>query len=210
MGADAARRPCGTIGPVDQTSDTPSRDDDRGTPPVPPLELLERTALEVERHVATAGWDAPPRVFALVRTAQAVAADPALADLLPAEVLAEAVGDPDHLTSVEQEELPESDGLEDLLARIGWPPAVAGAAVVVERVVVPPSVELPDDPAEALAAVAAHPDRREVRIAVAVLRDGGTGSAVRQRADDDDLRVVVAEDLVPGLSAALRATLVDD
>ena len=194
---------------MDQTSGAPSPDDERGTPAVPPLEPLERTALEVERHVAAAGWDAPPRVFALVRTAEAVAVDPSLADVLPTDVVAEAVGDPDHLTSVEQEDLPASDGLEELLARIGWPPAVAGAAVVVERVVVPPSVELPGDPAEALAVVEAHPDRREVRIAVAVLRDGTTGSAVRQRADDDDLRVVVGEDLVPGLSAALRATLAD-
>lgn len=194
--------------PVDATSG-PSPDDERGAPPVPPLAPLERTALEVERHVATAGWDAPPRVFALVRTAEAVAADPSLADLLPADVVAEAVGDPDHLTSVEQEELPDSDGLEDMLARIGWPPAVAGAAVVVERVVVPPTVELPEDPAQALAVVGSHPDRREVRIAVAVLRDGTTGSAVRQRVEDDDLRVVVGEDLVPGLSAALRATLAE-
>lgn len=195
---------------MDETSGTPFPDDEQGTPPVPELAPLERTALEVERHVATAGWDAPPRIFALVRTAEAVAADPSLADVLPTEVVAEALGQPDHLTSVEQEDLPDSDGLEDLLARLGWPSAVAGAAVVVERVVVPPSVELPEDPAEAVAVVEAHPDRREVRIAVAVLRDGSTGSVVRQRADDDDLRVVVGEDLVPGLSAALRATLAED
>ncbi|WP_299035779.1 PPA1309 family protein [uncultured Pseudokineococcus sp.] len=195
---------------MDDTSGTPFPDDERATLPVPPLAPLERTALEVERHVATAGWDAPPRVFALLRTAEAVAVDPTLADVLPADVVAEAVGDPDHLTSVEQEELPEADGLEDLLGRIGWPSAVAGAAVVVERVVVPPTAELPEDPAAALAAVEAHPERRDVRIAVAVLRDGSTGSAVRQRADDDDLRVVVGEDLVPGLSAALRATLAEE
>ncbi|GAA2034020.1 PPA1309 family protein [Pseudokineococcus marinus] len=189
------------------TSPGPSPDDERAAPPVPPLAALERAALEVERHAAVAGWDAPPRVFALVRTADAVAADPSLADVLPAEVVAEALGDPDHLTSVEQEELPEAEGLEELLGRIGWPPAVAGAAVVVERVVVPPSVELPEDPAAALEAVRSHPERQDVRIAVAVLRDGSTGSAVRRRLEDDDLRVVVGEDLVPGLSAALRATL---
>lgn len=201
---------------MDETSGTPSPDDERdapavpASPPAPALEPLEAAALEVERHVAMAGWDAAPRVFALVRTAEAVAADPSLADVLPAEVVAEAVGSPDHLTSVEQDELPEAGTLEELLARIGWPAAVAGAAVVVERVVVPPTVELPEDPARALAVVAEHPERREVRIAVAVLRDGSTGTVVRRRADDDDMNVVVGEDLVPGLSEALRATLVED
>lgn len=177
-------------------------------PPEPPLATLERTALEVERHVATDGWGAPPRVFALVRTAQALAADAALAAHLPPEVLAEAEADPEHLTSVEQDELPEGS-LEEVLAQIGWPPAVAGAALAVERVVVPPDVDLPEDPAAALAVVDAHPDRHEVRIAVAVLREEGpgtTGTVVRRREDDDDLRVVVGEDLVPGLAAALRAT----
>jgi len=30
---------------------------------------LVTSALETERHVAAAGWDQPPRLFALVRTA---------------------------------------------------------------------------------------------------------------------------------------------
>ncbi|MEJ5945275.1 PPA1309 family protein [Pseudokineococcus basanitobsidens] len=187
----------------------PSPDDERrtGAVPEPPLEPLERVALDVERHVAADGWDAPPRLFALVRTADAVAADPSLASRLPGDVVAEAVADPRHLTSVEQDDLPDAPDLERLLASIGWPPAVAGAALVVEQVVVPPTADLPEDPREAVAALEEHPDRQEVRIAVAVLRGGGTGSALRRRTDDEDLRVVVGEDLVPGLAAALRATL---
>ncbi|MEJ5915177.1 PPA1309 family protein [Pseudokineococcus sp. 1T1Z-3] len=194
----------------------PSPDDDRaasrvpGAPPrlgEPPLAPLERVALEVERHAASGGWGALPRVFALVRTAQALAADPALAGRLPADVVADARADPGHLTSVEQEELPEAADLEELLGRLAWPPAVAGAAVVVERSVLPPSTTLPADPREALALLTSSPDREEVRLAVAVLREGGTGTAVRRREDDDDLRVVVDEDLAPGLAAALRATL---
>ena len=45
----------------------------------------------------------------------------------------------------------------------------------------PPEAEasLPDDPDELLAVVAAHPDRREVRLVAAVTRDGAAHSAVR-------------------------------
>lgn len=170
---------------------------------------VEHAVVELERHVARAGWDAPPRLFALVRTAAALAAAPALTDDLPPEVVAAAASDAEHLTSVEQEDLPEAADLEELLAQIGWPPSVDGAAVVVERTVLPPQAQegLPTDPVVAAELLATHPDRREVRIAVAVLRDGSTGTAVRQRTDDDDLHVVVGADLVPGLATALRATL---
>ncbi|KGM13039.1 hypothetical protein N869_16535, partial [Cellulomonas bogoriensis 69B4 = DSM 16987] len=129
---------------------------------------------EIERHVAAGGWDGPVRVFALVGTARALEAEPDLAGQLPAQVVAAAAKDPHHLTSVEQEGLPDAPALEDLLGSLTWPPTVDGAAVVVERVVLPPSAEegMPSDPDEALAYLMGHPERQDVRLAVAVLRDG--------------------------------------
>jgi hypothetical protein len=170
---------------------------------------LLRTVRELEQHVAAGGWDGPVRLFALVRTAGALDRDPALATTLPAEVVTASRLDADHLTAVEQEHLPETDTIEALLARVAWPVTVDGAAIVVERVVVPPEAEtnLPDDVGEAVAYLAAHPQRRDVRLAAAVLRDGTSGCAVRARDHDSDDRVAVGHHLVPGLVAALTATL---
>ena len=164
---------------------------------------------EVEHHVAAAGWDAPVRVFALVRTQAALAAEPGLADQLDPQVLAAAQADDQHLPSVEQEGLPSADDLEQLLGGLTWPPTVDGAAVTVERVVLPPGAEedLPADPDAALAALLAHPQRQDVRLAVAVLRDGPAWCAVRTRAHDSDDAVGQGPDLVPGLVEAVRATL---
>jgi hypothetical protein len=176
---------------------------------------------ELELHVSASGWDGPWRLFALIRTADAMDRDPALAAQLPADVVVAARQDAEHLTAVEQEDLPQSHTLEALLSTIVWPDTVDGAALVVERVVLPPEVEadLPADPAEAVEWLAAHPARRELRLAAAVLRAarpqstqpqpaaGPNGCAVRARDHDDDLRVAVAPDLVPGLVSGLAATL---
>lgn len=174
-------------------------------------QALGRAVRELERHVARGGWDAPVRVFALIRTAEAIARDPSLTGQLPPDLLATAAADPTHITSVEQEDLPGADGLEQLLAQIAWPEAVDGAALVCERVVVPPEVEraLPSDTDEAVQALIAHPARQDVRLAVGVLRDGTTSCALRTRRNDDDLAVGTGPDLVPGLTAALAATLRD-
>lgn len=170
---------------------------------------LAEAVREIERHVATAGWDAPVRVFALVSTAQALAVEPQLADQLPPEVVAIARADAGHLTSIEQEGLPGAAGLEDLLAQLSWPPTVDGAAVVVERVVLPTAAEdaMPADPDEALTYLMGHPDREDVRLAVGVLRTGETWCAVRSRSADDDGAVAGGPDLIPGLVAAVAATL---
>ncbi len=170
---------------------------------------LAQAVVEIERHVATGGWDGPVRVFALVRTASALDAEPALAQQLPSEVLAAAAADPGHLTSVEQEGLPASDDLEGLLGAIAWPSTVDGAAVTVERVVLPPEAEdsLPEDPQQALDALMAHLDRQDVRLAVGMLRDGSAWCAIRQRSMDADQAVGQGPDAVPGLIEALRATL---
>src|SRR5690606_6206610 len=127
-----------------------------------------------------------------------------LAGQLPPDVVAAARDDAEHLTAVEQENLPESTSLEQLLGRIAWPETVDGAAVVVERIVVPPEVEaaMPEDKDAAATYLAQHPDRREVRLAAAVLRDGTQGCAVRARDHDSPDRVAVGPDLVPGLVTA--------
>ncbi len=165
---------------------------------------LIRCVRDTERHVATAGWDAPVRVFALVNTAAALEADPSLAGLLDAPD-----GDPWHLTAVEQEDLPEAETLEELLAQLAWPPTVDGAAVVVERIVVPPTVEasLPADESSAVAVLAEHPEREDVRLAVAVLRTGETWCALRARSHDADDQVAGSSDAAPGLVEAVAATL---
>lgn len=159
--------------------------------------------------MARAGWDGPLRVFALIRPAAAMAADPGLRDQLPPDLVATADADPTAITSVEQEDLPEGDGVEEVLAQIAWPPAVDGAAVVLERFVVPPEAEqdLPADPDSALEVLLAHPQRQDVRLAVAVLRDGSRCCAVRTRANDEDHLVGLGADIAPGLVAALQVTL---
>ena len=164
---------------------------------------------EVERHVAAAGWDGPVRVFALVRTAVALAAEPSLAGQMTPEVLVGARTTPWHLTSVEQEGLPPADDLEDLLAGLAWPATVDGAVVTVERIVLPTAAEaaMPDDPDEALAYLMGHPDRSDVRLAVGVLRGGGSWCAVRTRAFDADDQVAQGPAVVPGLVDAVRSTL---
>lgn len=170
---------------------------------------LTRAVLELERYVARGGWDAPVRLFALIRPAEAMAADPGLRAQLPPDLVASADADPASITSVEQEDLPAAESIEDLLAQISWPPAVAGAAVVLERFVVPPDAErdLPPDPDEALAALLAHPQRQDIRLAVGVLRDGTSCCAIRSRAHDEDTQVGTGSDLAPGVVHALAATL---
>lgn len=181
----------------------------RMAPDSPATAALAAAVHEIERHVAKGGWDGPVRVFALVRTAAAMGSDPELAAQLPGPVRLAAEGDEHHLTSVEQEDLPRADSLEDLLAVLAWPETVDGAAVVVERVVLPPTAEegMPDDDDAALEYLMNHPERQDVRIAVGVLRGGESWGAVRTRTNDTDDAVGGSPDLIPGLTEALRATL---
>ena len=196
--------------PADPTAPAPTGVPDDAPAPIVPLAqlALADAVRDVEAHVAADGWDSPPRVFALVRTADAIAATPGLADQLPPEVVTAARGIPDHLVSVEQEGLPDAETLEELLGTLSWPSTVDGAAIVAERVILPPSAEegLPTDPAAALAYLSSHPDRQDVRLAVGVLRDGTPWCAVRTRANDDGDDVAFGPDLVPGLIEGLRAT----
>ena len=168
-----------------------------------PMRLLAVTR-EVERFVAGQGWDQNPRLFALARTADLVALEPEIAEALGPDA-----ADSDSWTPIEQELPAPATDIERLLATTGWPPEVAGAALVVERLMLPPGAEAslgPESEAKDSAA-AAHPDRQDVRIAVAVTRDGARMAAVRLRSHDDDGSVLFGEDLVSGLAEALAATL---
>ena len=172
---------------------------------------LTRAVLETERHVSGAAWDQPARLFALVRTAAILEREPALASQLFPGAAQAAADDPGHLTAVEQEGLPDSSSLESMLAQMAWGPDVDGVALSVERVVLPPEVEadVPADPDAALDYLMQHPARADVRIVVGVLRDGQSVCALRQRQHDEPGAVAVGPDLVPGLVAALKATLED-
>ena len=166
---------------------------------------LAEAVREVERHVASQGWDSTIAVYSLVRSAALVAASPEMAGELPDG----AASDPEHLTAVIQDGLPEADSLEDLLAQLAWPETVDGTAVVVERLVVPPEAEaqMPADSEGGLDYLMNHPDRQDVRIAAGVLRSGESWCALRSRANDDDAAVGGGPTAVPGLVEALAATL---
>jgi len=167
---------------------------------------LRMAVVEVEKYVSDEGWDQAGRLFALVPTHELAQAEPQLA----AELGISTASAPP-LTPVEQELEAPAGALEEVLERISWPETVAGALAVLERVVLPPEIEddLPEDADAAAAYAAEHPDREDVRIAVAVLRSGETHCVVRMRAHDDDDALLHGTDMVPSLVLALRETLAE-
>jgi hypothetical protein len=173
--------------------------------PLVPLGPLDAVTAEIETHLAMAGWDQAPALFALVPT-RLVASEPEGARLL-------GVGPDDEipvesLTPIAQDDLPDQP-LDEALGGIEWPETVAGCAVSQEILILPPGAEDELSETEAIADAAAHPDRREARLVVAVTRDGRTSSVLRIRsqspAQPDD--IAFAGDLAPNLALALRATL---
>lgn len=169
-------------------------------------EALVAALVELEHHVAEAGWDAPPRLFALVETDALAAAEPALARTLGLRTSAEGAA-PGALTAIEQDTFTASGDLLDDLAAIAWPDDVFGAAVATVRTFLPSSaeVDLPEDEAQAAAAVAAHPAAEEIRVVVGVDRSGSRHGVARLRSRPDEL--LGGTDLVPGLATALAHTL---
>ncbi|GHJ35852.1 PPA1309 family protein [Streptomyces sp. TS71-3] len=178
------------------------------SPAGPPMAAspLTRAVLEIDEYVSGLGWDQSPRLFALVDTARLRSEEPSLAERLG---LAED-GPAGSLTPIEQEEVPTGEPLDTFLGTIAWPDAITGCALTVERLMLPPSAEasVPDDLDGARLAewVAEHPDRQEVRMTVAVLRDGARESALRLREKDSPSEVLTGSGLVPGLADALVAT----
>ena len=162
--------------------------------------------LDLERHSAEAGWDAPPRLYALVEAVELRRHEPALADELGI------MNDADTIAALEQPPLPGSGDapIEDLLGTIAWPDRVDGCALVLERIVLPPEAEadVPEQGEDVEGWATEHPRREDVRVVVGVLRDGSRHSVLRLRKHDDDGEVLSGPDLVPALADALAATLV--
>lgn len=161
---------------------------------------LLAAVLEIEGHVASDGWDQPTLLFALVPTEQLRRDQPALAAQLGVTSSGPAV------TTFEQPPPPLGEDLGGFLAGISWPPEIAGAAVVVERIVLPPEAEeaIADRP-DAATLAREHPQAQDMRIVVGVSRTGARMCALRLRGGDDD-SVLTGADLVPSLADALLAT----
>lgn len=183
--------------------------------PSGPANWLPAAVREVEDFLAEAGWDQPPQLFALVPTAELVRREPGLAERLPSV---------EGLTPIAQEPLGDQADLAETLAGICWPDEVAGCALAQEIMVLPPDAEAELDSAVAASGEAdtvgvarrvagAHPDRRDARLVVGVLRGGEHRCLLRLRGAPDGTdpleELVEHPDLAPNLVAALLATLTD-
>ena len=157
---------------------------------------------EVETHVSEAGWDQAPQLFALVDTEELLRAEPQLASTMG---LVAAL--PGSLTPIAQE--PLADGpLDEALAGIEFGPEVLGVVLVHEVLVLPPAAEQQMGQSDPVAYAGLHPDRRDVRMVVGVVRDGTRECVLRLRgtADGGD-ELLSGPDLAPALADALLATL---
>jgi hypothetical protein len=168
-----------------------------------PSPVLLSVVGEVESHLAEAGWDQPPQLFALVDTEELLRSEPQLA-----ETMGLVVARPGSLTPIAQDPL-EDGPLDEQLASLVFGPEVLGVVLAHEVLVLPPSAEGALEGAEDPASAAAeHPERREVRMAVGVLRDGSRESVLRLRGrDGEEDERVTGGDLAPGLAQALLSTL---
>ncbi|MBL7500756.1 hypothetical protein I6A84_41440 [Frankia sp. CNm7] len=164
----------------------------------PQLPELTEIALELEKYVAAGGWSQPHRLFALAHTADLLAYDPNLRHYLGEAATRS-------LTPIEQENLPVGP-LEQILGTIGWPDEVEGCVLVTELVVLPPSAEeeIPYSDREIDIWATNHPERQDIRVAVAVTRSGKFTSCLRRRADENE--VVVDPDIADALFDGLFAT----
>lgn len=162
---------------------------------------LAAAVAEVEEFAGTAGWDRPPSLFALVRTAELAAAEPSL---VPELGIAE-------FTPIAQDPLPDTD-LERALAQVSWPSAVSGCVLVQEIVVLPPSARAGLSEETAAAQAAEHPERTEARLVAGVHRDGRRACLLRIRGTDpngEPWPVLRGAELAPNLLDSLILTFLD-
>lgn len=171
------------------------------------MSALQAVVGEVESHVAEAGWDQPPQLFALVDTELLLRAEPQLATTMGI-----VAGQPGSLTPVAQEALPDVP-LDVALAQVLFDDDVLGVVLAHEVLVLPPSAEAALNELEAeldAERAAAHPEAREVRMVVGVVRDGTRAAVLRLRATGGGVdERVTGPDLAPALADALLATLCD-
>ncbi len=174
------------------------------------LAALRRVVDELEVGSARVGWDRPPALYALVRT-EHLLNTPGLPPDVAESLRAEWDGSPEHLSAVAQETVPQDD-LEELLPKIAWPETVAGAALTVERIILPDDADedAPEDPDEAVHYAENHPARTDIRVVVGVNRDGDSWCEVRARTFDDRKRVGQGPKLVPALVEGLRIGLTEE
>lgn len=164
---------------------------------------LEQTVRELDIHVSADGWDQPTRLFAIADTRRLVAEEPSLRLRLGSDV------DSTPWTTIEQDGLPPHSDLDELLRAVTWPETVEGVAVSAERIMVAPGAadSLPDDPQVARMEAAGHPDRHELRVTMAVLRNGERCTVLRLRDHDSAEAVIVGPELLEGLGELLEHTL---
>ncbi|MFC9894112.1 PPA1309 family protein [Nocardia sp. NPDC127579] len=185
--------------------------------------VLSRAVREVAEFADAEGWGRPPQMFALVPTADLVAAEPGLLDQLDQG---------NELTPIAQEAFPDditggSMALDEFLATTTWPPAVKGCVLVQEIVVLPPTAESTLDDAlgplladheaadaAAAAAARAHPERRAARLFAGVLREGMSLALLQLAPEEDEsfpaLDLRTYPNLAPNVLEALHHTFEQD
>ena len=169
-------------------------------------DALVATLIELDRHLGSAGWDQPTRLFGLVLTDVLAEAEPALAADLKLRTTADGAP-PAALTAIEQEDFVTSGDLLADLATLEWPETVFGCAVSTERSFLPAAYEeqIPDDPTAAAHFLAGHPARQDLRVVVGADRLGHRHGVARLASQPEEL--LGGEDLVPGLASVLARTL---
>jgi len=162
-----------------------------------PTAALAAAVLEVARHVED-GPLAAPRLFALARSAELMAASPSLAALLGAEGDGASAPDDLHLTPIDLEDgsATASDPLT-ALESAQWPELAAGGAIACDLAASAWSVRDGESGGQL-------PADRPLRVVVGALSDGATWSAVH-RGDEDGY--VLGAALLPDISRALVQTL---
>lgn len=162
---------------------------------------------EIDEELSRHSWGQPVRLFALVASDELIANEPELAaelKLLPGTI-----------TSVEQDGFDPEVSAEQLLPQIAWPGEVLGAAVAVERLILPPATEatlMQSTDEDALgAAVAAHDERIDVRVITAVTREGAELTLLRLGPPyDQAITGAPGERLAPELTDLLHTTFILD
>jgi hypothetical protein len=171
-----------------------------------PTAALAAAVLEVARHVE-AGPLPAPRLFALARSTELIAASPALAALLGAEGEGANAHDSLHLTPIDLDEgessAPAASIASDPLAAleaVQWPDLAAGGAIACDLAPSAWSGRTDQDESDD----SALPSVRALRVVVAALTDGTTWSAVHRGDEDGYVRGAA---LLPEISEALVQTL---